>query len=293
MPSSSFKSAWTQFFPPKPKFTEKDVPTDLQGKVYIVTGANCGMGLELSRVLYSKNAKVYLGCRSEEKAIKAIAHIEKAVPTSKGQLVFLSLDLADLTKVKTAAEIFIAKESKLHVLFNNAGVMVGPAEPLPKTVQGHELSLGVNCIGTFLFTKLLTPVLIATARSTPPNTVRVVWPSSFGLHQYAPEGRGIDMDNLDYHIPKAHVDRYGISKCGVWLLAVEFARDQTLALKIIAHAVVYPIINGVYTQLFAAFSPEVTIEKADWTTSWGKLDRFINMCYANHQIRCWLFKSLL
>ncbi|KAN0102166.1 NAD(P)-binding protein [Hyaloscypha variabilis] len=294
MPSSSFKSAWTQFFPPKAKFTEKDVPTDLQGKVYIVTGANCGMGLELSRVLYSKNAKVYLGCRSEEKAIKAIAHIEKAVPTSKGQLVFLSLDLADLTKVKTAAEIFIAKESKLHVLFNNAGVMVGPAEPLPKTVQGHELSLGVNCIGTFLFTKLLTPVLIATARSTPPNTVRVVWPSSFGLHQYAPEGRGIDMDNLDYHIRKAHVDRYGISKCGVWLLAVEFARrfrddgivsvpvnpgnvrtqlarDQTLALKIIAHAVVYPIINGVYTQLFAAFSPEVTIEKADWTTSWGKL----------------------
>jgi hypothetical protein len=48
------------------------------------------------------------------------------------------------------------------------------------------------------------------------------------------------------------------------------ARDQTLGLKIIAHAVVYPIINGVYTQLFAAFSPEVTIGKADWTTTWSK-----------------------
>jgi hypothetical protein len=87
------------------------------------------------------------------------------------------------------------------------------------------------------------------------------------------------------------VDRYGISKCGDWLLGVEYARrhkgdgfvsvpinpgnvrtslDQALALKIVAHAIVYPIINGVYTQLFAASSPDVTIEKADWTTNWSK-----------------------
>jgi retinol dehydrogenase 12 len=188
--------------------------------------------------------------------------------------------------VKVAAQSFLAQESKLNVLFNNAGVMVGPVEPPLKTVQGHELALGVNCVGTFLFTKLLTPTLIATVPFDPPNTVRVVWLSSYGLMQYAPQDRGIDLENLDYHIPKPHVDRYGISKCGDWLLGVEYARrhkangivsvpinpgnaraqlarDQTLALKIIAHALVYPIINGVYTRLFAAFSPEVTIEKAD------------------------------
>lgn len=251
------------------------------------------MGKELSRILYAKKAKVYLACRSEEKATKAIADIKKAVPKSKGELVFLPLDLADLTKVKAAAQSFLAKESKLHVLFNNAGVMVGPANPPLKTVQGYELALGVNCVGTFLLTKLLTPTLVATARSEPADTVRVVWLSSFGLQQFAPEDRGIDMDNLDYHIPKPHVDRYGISKCGDWLLGVEFARrhkadgivsvpinpgnvrtelarDQTLGLKIIAHAVVYPIINGAYTQLFAAFSPEVMIEKVDWSTTWSK-----------------------
>ena len=292
-PRSSFKSSWTQFFPPKPKFTDNDVPTDLQGKVYIVTGANCGMGQELTRVLYAKNAKVYVACRSEEKATKAIAHIKKVAPKSKGELVFLSLDLADLTKVKAAAQSFLTQESKLHVLFNNAGVMVGPADPPLKTVQGYELALGVNCVGTFLLTKLLTPTLIATTRSEPADTVRVVWLSSFGLGQYAPEDHGIDLDNLDYHIPKPHVERYGISKCGDWLLGVEYARrhkangivsvpinpgnvrtalarDQNLGLKVVAHAIVYPIINGVYTQLFAAFSPEVTIEKADWTTSWSK-----------------------
>jgi retinol dehydrogenase-12 len=292
-PRSSFKSAWTQFFPPKPRYTDKDIPSDLHGKVYIVTGANSGMGLGLARILYTRNAKVYVACRSQEKGTQAIAQIKKAVAKSTGELVFLSLDLADLTKVKAAAQSFLAQESKLHVLFNNAGVMVGPADPPLKTAQGYELALGVNCVGAFLFTQLLTPALITTARTQPANTVRVVWLSSFGLEEYAPEDRGIDLSNLDYHIPKPHVERYGISKAGDWLLGVEYARrhkadgivsvpinpgnvrtslarDQSLGLKIIAHAIVYPIINGVYTQLFAAFSSEVTIEKADWATNWSK-----------------------
>ena len=285
--------ATAKFFPPKPKFTEKDIPADLQGKVYIVTGANCGMGLALTRVLYSKNSKVYLACRSQDKATEAIALIKKAVPESKGQLVFLSLDLADLTKVKAAAEIFLAKESALHVLFNNAGVMTGPADAPLKTVQGHELALGVHCIGAFLFTKLLTSLLITTARGSPPNTIRVVWLSSFAMHQSAPQGGAIDMDNLEYHIPKPPLERYAISKCGVWLLAVKYARrfgsngimsvpinpgnvqtqlarDQSLALKMVANVIVYPVINGVYTQLFAAFSSDITVAKAKWTENWGE-----------------------
>ena len=100
------------------------------------------------------------------------------------------------------------------------------------------------------------------------------------------------MGNLDYHIPVPGIDRYGISKCGDWLLAVEFgrrhkadgivsapinpgnlrtqlARDASIGLKLVAHAVVYPIIKGVYTQLFAGFSPDVTIN-ADWSKDWSK-----------------------
>ncbi|KAI1407898.1 putative estradiol 17 beta-dehydrogenase [Hypoxylon sp. FL1857] len=288
-PNKNF--SWTQFFPPKPQFTEQSIPNSLSGKVYVVTGANSGMGKELARVLYSRDAKVYAACRSEEKGAQAIAEIKKAEPTSKGELIFLHLDLADLAKVQAAAKAFLALESKLHVLFNNAGVMVGPSKPPPKTAQGYELALGVNCVGTFLWTKLLTPALVAGAKSEPADTVRVVWLSSFGLEQFAPEGRGVDLDNLDYHIPKSHIDRYGISKAGTWLLGAEFgrrhkadgivsvpinpgnvrtelARSQGAALKIIAGAIVYPVINGVYTQLFAAFSPEVTNTKVDWTKKW-------------------------
>jgi retinol dehydrogenase-12 len=62
----------------------------------IITGANTGVGKELARLLYSKNAKVYIFARSEPKANQAIEDIKKAAPTSTGVLDFLPLDLSDL-----------------------------------------------------------------------------------------------------------------------------------------------------------------------------------------------------
>ncbi|KAK2599161.1 short-chain alcohol dehydrogenase [Conoideocrella luteorostrata] len=288
-PNKSF--SWTQFFPPKPHFTDNNIPKSLSGKVYLVTGANSGMGKELARVLYTKGAKVYITCRTEEKAQKAIADIGGAGSADKGsgELVSLQMDLADLSTVRSAAQAFLAGELMLHGLFNNAGVMVG--DNSGNTAQGFEEALGVNCIGTFLFTQLLTPALAKAAKAQPANTVRVVWLSSFGLEQFAPEGRGVDLNNLDYHDPKPAIDRYGISKAGVWLLAVEYARrhhmadgivsvainpgnirtelarHQGIALKLIAGAIVYPVIRGVYTQLFASFSDEIAT-RFDYTKDW-------------------------
>jgi len=284
MPSLS--SSWTQFFPPKPQFTDENV-SDLIGQVYIVTGSNTGIGKELARILYSKNAKVYVAARSEKKAEEAIQDIAKSAPASKGSLVFLSLDLSDLNKVKTAADTFLAQEQKLNVLFNNAGLMA--TDPLTRTAQGYEMALGVNCVGTFLFTKLLTPTLVTTAKTTPPGSVRVIWLSSFGLELFAKPGIGISLDNLDYHIPTPSTDRYGISKCGSWAQGVEFARrhktdgiislpinpgnltselarDQPTPLKIAARVLGYPPPMGACTELWAGLSPEVTMEKSG---SWG------------------------
>ncbi|KAF2801102.1 putative estradiol 17 beta-dehydrogenase [Melanomma pulvis-pyrius CBS 109.77] len=286
----ALSTVWTHFLPPKPKFTDSNVP-DLSGKVYIVTGANTGIGKELAQLLYSKNAKVYIAARSQEKSDKAINDIKKAVPNSTGSLVFWALDLSDLDNVKAAAQSFLAQEHHLHVLFNNAGVMVGPVEPPLKTAQGHELAIGVNCVGTFLFTRLLSPLLVETAKAAPANTVRVVWLSSFGMELTAVPDIGISTENLDYHVPVAATDRYGISKTGVWALATEYARrykndgivsvplnpgnlhtelprDQGFAVRLVAWLVCYPAIRGAYSELFAAFSPELAIDKADWSKSW-------------------------
>lgn len=224
--------------------------------------------------------------RSEEKAEKAIQDIRTAVPTSSGTLVPLVLDLADLTTIKASADRFLAAKTRLHTLFNNAGYM-GPENAVNRTTQGYETHLGVNCLGPFIFTKLLTPALVATARdeSVPPSTVRVIFLSSFTAELFADKDVGIDLDNVDYHTDKPAKYRYGVSKLAGWAYAVELSRRynkegivglgvnpgnlkselfryQSRAFKLLTGPANYPVINGAYSELWAGFSPEVTVDEA-------------------------------
>lgn len=258
-------------------------------QVYIVTGANTGVGKEVAQILYAKHAKVYCAARSKEKATQAIDSIKATVPESQGALEFLSLDLADLTTVKASANEFLSREGKLHVLFNNAGVMNPPQGS--KSAQGYELQLGVNNVGAFLFTKLLTPTLIATAKTEPPASVRVVWVASSAAEMpLAPVG-GVDLANLDYRQDKTSFEKYIVSKAGNYLQGVEYARrhrqdgvvsvplnpgnlDSELwrwlpgwAAAVIRKALLHPSVFGAYTELFAAFSPEITLDKSG---AWGE-----------------------
>jgi retinol dehydrogenase 12 len=211
-------------FPPKPKFTDTEVP-DLTDKVILITGGSSGLGLETSKLLYAKNATLYLAARSKSNADDAIKEIRANAPTSKGKVIFLHLDLADLASVKSAAEDFLAKEKQLHVLYHNAGILTPP--PGSVTKQGHELQLGVHCIGPVLLTLLLKDTLKATAKlaGVQPGEVRVVWLASLGT-VISPPG-GIDLENIDYRQKKeqpTQLAKYNISKAGVYLLSGEFGR---------------------------------------------------------------------
>lgn len=199
-----------------------------------MTGANTGLGKELTKILYSKHAKVYVAARSESKANAAMKEISRLYPTSKGNLVYLQLDLNDLSTIKKSADAFLAKEERLDVLWNNAGVMVPPAGST--TAQGYELQLGVNNIATFLFTHFLSPILAATARSAPEGSVRVIWVSS-DASEGAPHP-AIDFSNMDYKKSESQWQKYERSKAGSILHACEAARrsqrDATGVLHVVS-----------------------------------------------------------
>ncbi|KAG5719733.1 hypothetical protein E4T56_gene18524 [Termitomyces sp. T112] len=158
--------------PPKPAFSVDDIP-DLTGRVIIVTGANTGIGKETAKALLAHNAKVYIAARNKQKVEEAIKDLKEA--TGK-EAIFLELDLANLPTIKSGIEEFLSKEKELHVLFNNAGVMVPPIELL--TEQGYDLQFGTNVLGHFYLTKLLLPALLAGAKSSPDGKARVVNTSS-------------------------------------------------------------------------------------------------------------------
>lgn len=265
-----------------------------------MTGGNSGVGKALVSLLFAKNGKVYMGARCEAKARSAIADIKKEHPESTGELVFLDLDLADLIKVKQAAQKFLSlegKEGRLHALFNNAAVMaLADKDGAAKTAQGHERHLGVNVLAHFLFTKLLSPLLVATAKVEPPNTVRVIWVSSMGLETMGETSKGMSMEYVDYWPALSPLERFGLSKAAKWLYGVEMARRFRadgvismpvnpghlsselnregswmfkMAMELVAN---YPCYNGACVHLWAAFSREVTLETSG---DWGEFHMFL------------------
>lgn len=130
-----------QWFPPKPAFTEADVPRQ-DGRVVVVTGGNSGIGLALIKLLYPTGAKIYLACRSEERARAAIKEVvdEAGTKPDHGSLEYMHLDLNDLTTIKASAASFAQRESRLDILWNNAGIAGAPAGT--KTQQGLEGHIG-------------------------------------------------------------------------------------------------------------------------------------------------------
>jgi retinol dehydrogenase 12 len=209
-----------------PSITEKNVP-DQTDRVHLITGGNTGIGFELSQILYRANATVYLTSRDVTKGQAAIDRIKAAVPASKGRLELLQVDLADLPSIKKCADEFKARESKLHYLCNNAGLMMPPRGMT--TAQGHDIEIGTNCLGPYLFTKLLTPLLRETAQSEKEkgvaDSVRVSWAGSLVIDAGAPSG-GIVWDANGK--PKTHwmrIPNYGQSKAGNLFLANIYANE--------------------------------------------------------------------
>lgn len=138
----------------KNKWTQHRVPSQ-QGKRFLITGANSGIGLETTKVLAAKGAQVILACRDEAKALKAMAEIRQHHP--KASLHFLQLDLSSLESVRAMTDMFFEQYERLDGLINNAGVMWLPQG---RTVDGFESQIGTNHFGHFALTGLLLPALL-------------------------------------------------------------------------------------------------------------------------------------
>lgn len=121
-------------------------------KIAVVTGANSGFGLEIAKKLAENHIKVVLACRNSEKALRAKAQIENAVPNA--ELDFIPLDLGSIKSVREFAKTFGEKYEKINILVNNAGILFVPHAV---TADGFEQIFQTNYLGHFLLTNLLLP----------------------------------------------------------------------------------------------------------------------------------------
>jgi NAD(P)-dependent dehydrogenase (short-subunit alcohol dehydrogenase family) len=159
---------------------------DLTGKTFVITGANSGIGYEATRALARAGGHVVLACRNLDKGAAARSSIMAETPSASVEV--LELDLADLASVRDFAALIRARESKLHALINNAGVM---AISRQLTADGFEMQLGVNHLGHFALTGLLLDRLLATPGARIVNVSsqahkmgRMRWDDLDGAHTY-------------------------------------------------------------------------------------------------------------
>jgi NAD(P)-dependent dehydrogenase (short-subunit alcohol dehydrogenase family) len=156
----------------------------LTGKVFLITGCSSGIGVETAKALATTGATLYLTARNLLAAEKALASILKP-----GQVEIIEMDLSSLAGVRSGAQRFLDKSSKLNVLICNAGVMA--IANLTKTEDGFETQFAVNHLAHFLLFQILKDTLLSS--SSPSFNSRVVAVSSSG-HR----GGGIRLDDYNY-----------------------------------------------------------------------------------------------
>ena len=133
---------------------------DQEGKVFLVTGANSGLGYETSKSLLESGATVIMCCRNLIKGEKAKQELLKL--NFPGKIELVELDLSDLNNVQTVSELIKNKFNSLDVLINNAGIM---APPKTFSNQGFEIQFAVNHLAHMFLTLKLLPILEKTSNS--------------------------------------------------------------------------------------------------------------------------------
>lgn len=196
--------------------------TRLDGKTAIVTGSNTGIGKVTVNELAKRGARVIMACRSLERAEKAAEDIRSNLKDNpkSGEVLIRQLDLTSLKSVRKCAQEILDSEPAIHLLINNAGIMMCPRQ---LTEDGYELQFATNHLGHYLFTLLLLPRIIRSAQDSTQSSApaRIINLSSLA-HTWG-DGR---MHFEDINLEKGYspTGAYGRSKLANILFTTELAK---------------------------------------------------------------------
>lgn len=126
------------------------------GRVAVVTGGTEGIGLATARRLAALGMHVILAGIDADRGRQAAGSIRRE--TGNRRVEFLPCDLGSMRSVRAFARLLKERALPLHVLVNNAGVMMVPQG---STEDGFERHWGVNFLGHFLLTGLLLDTMAA------------------------------------------------------------------------------------------------------------------------------------
>ena len=128
-------------------------------KTAIVTGADGGMGTEITRAVAQAGYRVIMLCYTQQKG--ELRRDQLIKETGNKDIELVQIDLASLASISEKAEVLLQKVDSLDLLMNNAGTM---ATRFTTTVDGIERTVAVNYLAPYLLTRLLLPRMHAGTR---------------------------------------------------------------------------------------------------------------------------------
>jgi NAD(P)-dependent dehydrogenase (short-subunit alcohol dehydrogenase family) len=180
----------------------------MEGKICIITGANSGIGKATAIGLAEMNASVVMLCRSKERGEVAQKEIKEL--TGNNNVDLLLCDLSSQKEIRNFVTEFKSKYQNLHVLLNNAGVMLSKKY---LSEDGFEMNFAVNHLAPFLLTNLLLETL---KKSAPSRIINV----GSAAHRMGK----IDFEDLQSENKKGRLMRlYGNSKLAMILVSYELS----------------------------------------------------------------------
>jgi NAD(P)-dependent dehydrogenase (short-subunit alcohol dehydrogenase family) len=198
----------------------KPLAVSLAGRTAVVTGATAGLGRAAAERLASLGARLILVGRNREKAESVCQAMQAA--TGNTNLAVEIADLSLLAEVRKLAEGLLQNEAKIHVLVNNAGVLLNERST---TAEGIETTLATNLLAPFLLTNLLLPRLKECAPA------RIINVSSGGMYT-----SGIDVADLQYQKSSYNGSRaYARTKRALVILT-EIWAEQLEGSGVVVHA---------------------------------------------------------
>ncbi len=184
--------------------------TDMSGRHVMITGCTAGLGRAAAIEIARMGAAVALVCRNREKGERLAEEIASMSDPDKVSL-YVG-DLGSQSEINQIADAYLASGHPLHVLFNNAGVIM---QERVVNRDGFEMTFGVNHLGYFLLTLRLLERLASSAPSRIVNTAS-------DAYKFA--GSPIDFDDLQGERKYGVARAYGASKLANILFTRELAR---------------------------------------------------------------------
>ncbi|KOP26283.1 short-chain dehydrogenase [Hapalosiphon sp. MRB220] len=124
--------------------------------IALVTGANKGLGFEISRQLAQKEIMVLLAARDPQKGTEAAEKLQ----LEGLDVEFIQLDVTDSASITTAAQQIRDRFGKLDILINNAGIYLDRnVQPSELDIDTLQQTFAVNFFAVFNITKTFLPLI--------------------------------------------------------------------------------------------------------------------------------------